>query len=478
MSFTSRLTSLAAAGVGGVSYWANDLANGADRQSNSYWIDFDSNKNVFVGGYYHVSNGYNRMDIMELDSDGNYVRGVRNGTGTQEQTTGHGACIQSNDRVLVSGVDYGTPRSTSYYSRESGGNNFYFKHRHVYSNDNSEGAGVYRINNYIYGCEWRQVGSLNEVVAIRAAASDFSSSSRVRYSLRSGSDDFAGLSNPRLCDVTADSNDNIIIAAHADDNIVGKLYLASLDSSGGLNFKHTYLRGHNNSRQVRVLCDSNNNIYFITGSAEPGGAKGINIAKFNSSGTLQWQNKYSSTNNSEDEYYLSGCDIDGNDNLYIAVWNYNEPFTNTFFYYTDIIQVNTSGTLVDTCGWRGNNSNVIMMNVNSGAGGHGLKIDEDGTLYTQICYRVNGTDNEFRRRFVAKFSMNLSGSNVGTTNLTWTPSGRINQESSCSLFDTSNKDTNPGINVNSATGVTIASSNYTNENIAEGNQVDESLSSL
>lgn len=471
MSFISKLTILGSAGAGSVSYWANDLRNSADRQSNSYWIDYDSNKNVFFGGYYHVSNGYNRSDIMELDADGNYVRGIRNGTGTQTQTTGHGGCCQSTDQVLVSGIDYGTPRAVAYYMRQANNNTYSYKHRRAFS-DNSEGAGVYHINSYIYGCEWRQDGSANEIVAIRGTNPDFGS--RTRFTLKSSSEDFV-CQQARLCDITADSNDNIIFAAHGDDNATGKLYLASMNSSGSTNFKHTYHRGFN-ARQVRVLCDSNRNIYYIAG--QDTNNVGLIIAKFNSSGTLQWQNAYYS-NNSENEYYLGGCDIDSNDNIYVSVWNYDDPGLNQFIYYTDIIQVNTSGSLVNTCGWKGNNSNVRMMNINQGAGGHGLKVDDDGSIYTQICYRVHGTENEFRRRFVSKVSMNLSGSDVATTNLTWSPSGRINQSQSSSFFNTSQKDTNPALSFGSdSASITSSSGAYTDEAISDGGSIDQSLSSL
>ena len=98
--------------------------------------------------------------------------------------------------------------------------------------------------------------------------------------------------------VTVDSNDDIIVGGDFREGPYGSLpdfVIAKYSSSGTLQWYRS-LGGPTNIRddfQGDVITDSSNNVYAIGGSASDGtGSYDWWIGKFNSSGTIQWQKTY------------------------------------------------------------------------------------------------------------------------------------------------------------------------------------------
>ena len=467
MSFTSRLISLAAAGAGSESYWYNKLSNVEDRQGPVYWIDYSSVQNVFIGGYYHISNGYNRVDIMEFDADGNYTRGIRNGSGTQDQTTGFSGVVGSDDTVIAGGVDYSAGNDAAYFRRYETSNSW------IYRNEQDSGVtsrvnGMYRIGSYIYSQEWREVSGGDSEIVVARGTSD-SHDSKSRFFLNDAGEGF-NVNSDQRSDITADSNGEMIITADGDDNNNIYFYLASISSSGSTNFKHRYSR-NGQLGEVRVICDSNNNIYVIGGFSS--GNTGVHLMKFNSSGTFDFQKRYYSSANSTNSYDLMGVDIDADDNIYIMVNTTDEPSTNNYIHYMDYIKVDVSGTLQDGCRFQPNSSSV---NPQYSDPKHCLKVDDNGNMWTTFNYKTS-SDNEHRHRVASKFNMGLAQQNLG--DFTYYPTSRVDSSDSSNYLNTGSKNTNPNLEaVSDSRSVTSRGAGYTSEDININTHVTESVTSL
>jgi len=136
-----------------------------------------------------------------------------------------------------------------------------------------------------------------------------------------------------VTDVKIDSGNNVIVVgAGTSDNT----QIAKYNSSGTLQWQKqlqqaSYILGEN-----EVAVDSSDNIY-ISGTMIEGGYFYSIVAKYNSSGTLQWQNKFGGS--SKNQYGNSiATDASGN----VVICGYTD-FTGTAEFL--IYKLNSSGTL-------------------------------------------------------------------------------------------------------------------------------------
>lgn len=117
--------------------------------------------------------------------------------------------------------------------------------------------------------------------------------------------------------VAVDSSSNLYIAAHTIN--AGGTYFDVLttkyDSSGTIQWQRTLGNSNGDDYGTAVAVDSSSNVY-VTGFVTSSGA-GIDdmlIAKYNSSGTLQWQRVLGSTSSD----YGQGVAVDTSGNVYIT----------------------------------------------------------------------------------------------------------------------------------------------------------------
>jgi len=109
--------------------------------------------------------------------------------------------------------------------------------------------------------------------------------------------------------VVTDSGNNVYFIGRNGDN---KAQLAKYNSSGTLVWQRE-LDGGSSDQGQAIAIDSADNVY-VGGQAETGssGFADFLIAKYNSSGTIQWQ-RYLGSSNSEN---VQGLTIDSADNVY------------------------------------------------------------------------------------------------------------------------------------------------------------------
>ena len=142
--------------------------------------------------------------------------------------------------------------------------------------------------------------------------------------------------------ITVDSSDNIYVVGHADSNIGGfsgkGALILKYNDSGTLQWQRTF--GTYDSEAKSVDYDSSGNVY-ISGQGQYSNWQFV--AKFNSSGTLQWHRGFSSPKppNQQGDKSL-GISVDrNNDVLYIC----GQLTTSGYQYDMTLAKYNLSGTI-------------------------------------------------------------------------------------------------------------------------------------
>lgn len=116
--------------------------------------------------------------------------------------------------------------------------------------------------------------------------------------------------------VAVDSSSNVYICGYTNSQGAGSddLLVAKYNSSGTLQWQRS-LGGASNEYGQGIAVDSSNNVY-VTGGTNSQGAGGNDflIAKYNSSGTIQWQRSLGTTGAN----YGNAIAVDNSGNIYVA----------------------------------------------------------------------------------------------------------------------------------------------------------------
>ena len=148
--------------------------------------------------------------------------------------------------------------------------------------------------------------------------------------------------------LAVDSSDNVIITGMTE-SVSGRneeQFVAKFNSSGTVQWQRsvgTTLR----DRGYGVGVDSSGNVY-VTGQRLFHGDNRSYLIKFNSSGTVQWQRYFAGANTSSNmQTFGTGIAFDSSDNVYVsgAAYTYYSTFTGSFRSEAILLKWNSSGTL-------------------------------------------------------------------------------------------------------------------------------------
>jgi len=136
--------------------------------------------------------------------------------------------------------------------------------------------------------------------------------------------------------ITVDSSGNIYVCGYADPGALGNVdfIIAKYNTSGTIQWQRS-LGGANNQYGYSVAVDSSSNIYVCGYNTN---TFTFNIAKYNTSGAIQWQK---SLGNSDRNYGYSVA-VDTSSNVYVCGYTEN---TGTFVTGFQIAKYDTSGTI-------------------------------------------------------------------------------------------------------------------------------------
>ena len=376
--------SLAAAGANGGGYWISLLGGTGTEIPNG--VAIDSSNNIIAVGYTNSgAGGGNDLLIAKCDSSGilQWDRTL-GGTGTE---IGQEVAIDSSDNIIA--VGYAD-------SDGAGGNDL------LIAKYNS--SGILQWDRTLGGTGTETgygvaIDSSDNIIVVGQCDSDgagnndflivkYNSSGILQWDRTLG-----GTGTDIARGVAIDSSDNIIVVGQS--NSIGSFYdviVAKYNSSGVLQWHKIYgVTASHNEIGYGVAVDSSDNI-IIVGSTPAAGA-GSNdafIAKYNSSGVLQWDRVLGGTG-----YEIGhGVAIDPSDNIIVVGQTQSDGAGGTDFL---IAKYNPSGVLQwdRTLGGSGtdlaysvaidSSDNIIVVGrTNSdGAGGHDFliaKLPSDGSL--------------------------------------------------------------------------------------------------
>jgi len=127
-----------------------------------------------------------------------------------------------------------------------------------------------------------------------------------------------GLSNDQGQAIAIDSSNNIYVAGNTKSDGPGNdaLTLAKYNTSGTIQFQRA-LGGSDGEQANAIAIDSSGSVYVAGITTSQGeGSYDILLAKYNNLGTLQWQRILGGTG----VEWASGLSIDSEDNVYVAGW--------------------------------------------------------------------------------------------------------------------------------------------------------------
>ena len=140
-----------------------------------------------------------------------------------------------------------------------------------------------------------------------------------------------------------DSSDNVYIAFKGNDGTASDGVIVGKFTSTGTNVWYAGLRNNSviNDIPYSMAVDSNGNVYVVGRGAYTSSQSRGFLAKFNSSGTLQYQRSlYINASNTSQEF--AGVAIDSSDNVYVVGTYYRSAISNVNGL---IAKYNSSGTL-------------------------------------------------------------------------------------------------------------------------------------
>jgi len=304
MSVISKLTNFGAAGAGGAdSYWIALL--GGSSYDTGWAVTLDSSGNIIVAGVTQ-SDGAGSGDLLtaKYDSLGSLQWARTLGGSAYDQATG--VVVDSSDNIYICGVTQsdGAGSNDAIIAKYNSSGTLQWDYT-------LGGSSVDRFNAIA-------IDSSNDIVAFGSVASDGAGSNDLLIAKYNSSgtlqwDRTLGGSSADYGDgVAIDSSDNIIVAGNTQSDGAGSAdgLIAKYNSSGTLQWSRT-LGDTGLDRFNGVNVDSSDNI-IAAGYHQPDGTttrKGL-VAKYNSSGTLQWHRILDGATN--EEFYFVTADSSGN----------------------------------------------------------------------------------------------------------------------------------------------------------------------
>lgn len=292
----------------GVIQWQKNLADVA--KTYGYGIALDSSNNIYVCGAGGSTFATVDMIIVKYDNSGT-VQWQRKLAGAANQADeANSIVLDSSDNVYITGLLFDTFGNRDIFiAKYNSSGTLQWQRKLDGSFDIGHSIAVDSSSNVYIGGQSNNAGSREVQIA------KYNSSGTIQFQKRIVVG--GGFSTMIGYGIAVDSSQNIYIAGdivQSDDDI----YVAKLDSTASTITwdKRLYSgSGADNGRSVAV--DSSGNVY-ITGNSFQGTGpqKACQIAKFNSSGTIQWQRLIEETSSGTNIGF--GIKVDANSNYYVS----------------------------------------------------------------------------------------------------------------------------------------------------------------
>ena len=358
--------SFLAGGAGGISYWIATLSGAVYEQGQG--IAIDALGNIFVAGSTSTQGqGGDDMLLVKYSSSG--VVQWQRILGGNSTDYAQAVAVDSSGNVYIAGMSASNV-SGDYdmivAKYDTSGNIQWQRSLGGVPEDRGYGVAVDSSSNVIV------CGRTFNGTDFAMQMAKYNSSGTLQWQKK-----LDGGSNEQGRAISVDSSDNIYMTGYGNSSGAGgvDIVLAKYDSSGTIQWQRT-LGGSSSDIGYGVAVDTSGNAYVVGLSENTGtGTSDSIIAKYNTSGTIQWQQSLNST--SADNAY--GVSVDSSGNVYIIGYTgYSGAGSNDAL----IAKYDTSGTIQ----WQ------RTLGTTSGELGYGIKVDALGAIYVTGYTTSTGND--------------------------------------------------------------------------------------
>jgi uncharacterized delta-60 repeat protein len=308
--------------------WQRTLNNPVIDTDQGYAVAVDSSNNIYVTGYTGVSGG-NVYDVIvaKYDTNGTVLWQKQLAAGTGSYDAGTGIAVDPSGNVYISGNTGASNTNMLAVKYNSAGTVLWQRTLSSGTEDIGLAMAVDSSGNaYLCGASDTS-GSYDFQIA------KYDTSGTIQWQRRLFG---AGSSQDIARGIATDSSGNVYICGSGNAAGTYDIYVAKYDTSGTIQWQKR-LGSASDDNGTGVAVDSSGNVYIC---GDNGSVPGILVAKYNSSGVLQWQRTLSSTSV---QTFSGGIKVDTSGNFYV---------TGTTYYSTAFItfKLPTDGTLTGTYG--------------------------------------------------------------------------------------------------------------------------------
>jgi len=280
--------------------------------ANSESITTDSGGNVYIVGYLS-GDGAGGRDAILIKYDNTLTLQWQRLLGGTGDDFGYGVAVDTSDDIYVSVYSLSGTYGNSIHVAKYNSSGTIQWQREWYSSTSVGQAVATDSNDNVYGLAYGSAGfNVNAAKIIKWNSSGVHQTDR---RLKGSNSPHDGR------DIIVDSNDNVYVTG----TTLNDFFIAKYNSSLALQWQRELAQGHTDGG-YSVTIDDNDDIYIAGENRNPsGGAQRAFVAKYNSSGTIQWQRRLQSpgpfrgvTTDSSNNVYLAG---DRSSNMLVAKYN-------------------------------------------------------------------------------------------------------------------------------------------------------------
>jgi len=295
-------------------------------------VALDSSNNAYVLGF-TGSTGAGSNDFLLAKYDTSFAVAFQRTLGGASVDNGKSVAVDSSDNSYVTGITQSVSASQDFLLAKynSSGTIQWQRSLGGASNDNPNSIAVDSANNiYVVGeTKSTGAGEFDFLIA------KYNSSGTIQFQKSLG-----GVNREFGQGIAIDSANNFYAIGFTESAGAGSkdLFLAKYDSSGSIQWQRV-LGGASSDEGKAVAVDSSDNIYVLAETESTGaGSLDFLLAKYDSSGTIQWQRVLGGASLE----FAESIALDSSDNVYVLGWT-NSAGAGSFDFL--LAKYNSSGTI-------------------------------------------------------------------------------------------------------------------------------------